>query len=217
MKRLSFQILTLIYLYVKFFLTETYDYAIVKYMKILAIADRPPREPLKDILARHTIDIICTLGDLDEFQIAALRNVTGIPKLGVYGNHDSGVYFDELGITNMHLATFTFNGYTFGGFEGSVRYKKDPYAKMYTQEEAEAALASFPRVDIMLTHCPPYGIHDETEIAHQGFAALRTYIEEKKPGFLLHGHTYPEDDSIVTNYGGTKVIYVHADRIIDIL
>lgn len=186
-------------------------------MKILAIADRAPREKIKSILEKHKIDVICTLGDLEHFSLAELADITTIPKLGVYGNHCSGMYFEPLGITNMHLQTFEYGGLVFGGFEGSVRYKSDPYAKMYTQEEATALLKDFPRVDVMLTHCPPYGINDEPEeTAHQGFHALREYVELKKPKYLLHGHTYPTEETMIKKFGDTEIIYVYEDKVIEI-
>ena len=186
-------------------------------MRILAIADRPPREKIQSILRENSIELICTLGDLDQFSLAELANITNIPKLGVYGNHDSGMYFEPLGITNMHLKTFEFGGLVFGGFEGCVRYKNDPYAKMYTQEEAGELLKDFPRVDVMLVHCPPYGINDEPEeLAHQGYKALREYVEQRKPKYLLHGHTYPTAENVTTRLGETEIIYVYEDKIIDL-
>ncbi len=186
-------------------------------MKILAISDRPPKQSIRSILEQSPIDLICTLGDLDQMMLQELESVTHLPKIGVYGNHDSGMYFEPLGIQNMHLKTFEHGGITFGGFEGCVRYKNDPYAKMYTQEEAIELLKDFPRVDVMLVHCPPYGINDEpNEIAHQGFHALHTYVETKKPTYLFHGHTYPKAESMVTRFGDTEIVYVYGEKIIDI-
>ncbi len=184
-------------------------------MQILAIADRPPREKIERILDRNPVELICTLGDLDQFSLAELENITDIPKLGVYGNHDSGLYFERLGIRNMHCTTFEHHGLVFGGFEGSVRYKNDPDAALYTQEEAAELLKNFPRVDVMLVHCPPYGVNDEPDdLAHQGFKALRTYVEKKKPKHLLHGHTYPTADSLITRLGDTEIVYVYGDKIV---
>lgn len=186
-------------------------------MKILAIADRSPKEKIQSILKENSIDLICTLGDLDQISLSELADIHNIPKLGVYGNHCSGMYFEPLGIINMHLKTFEFGGLIFGGFEGCVRYKNDQYAKMYTQEEAVELLKDFPYVDVMLVHCPPYGINDEPEeLAHQGYKALRDYVEQKKPKYLLHGHTYPTADTIVTKFADTEIIYVYEDKIIDL-
>ena len=157
-------------------------------MIVLAIADRAPRESIISIVNKYSIELICTLGDLDYFSLVELKDIHDIPKIGVYGNHCSGSYFDELGIKNMHLSTFEYKGLVFGGFEGSVRYKDDKYAPMYTQDEAFTLLHDFPKVDIMLTHCPPYKINDEPEdIAHQGFKALRSYLEEERPNIFYMG------------------------------
>lgn len=186
-------------------------------MKILAITDRPPRESIKLIISKNPVDMICTLGDLDEFSLHELKDITNVPKIGVYGNHDSGMYLETLGIINVHLKVFKFDGLTFGGFEGSVRYKDNPYAKMYTQEEAFELLENFPRVDVMLAHSPPYGVNDEPEdLTHQGFKALREYVEQKKPKYLLHGHTYPTSKNIVEKLADTRIIYVYGDKIIDL-
>jgi Icc-related predicted phosphoesterase len=186
-------------------------------MNILAIADRPPRRSITKTLSENRIDLIVTLGDLEYSEIRELDIVKTIPKLGVYGNHCSGMYFDELGIKNMHLQTFEFGGLTFGGFEGCVRYKESKYAKMYTQEEASALLANFPHVDVMLVHCPPYGINDDlTEIAHTGYKGLLDYVEREEPQYLFHGHTYPNANTLVKKYKNTNIEYVYEDKIIQI-
>jgi Icc-related predicted phosphoesterase len=186
-------------------------------MTILALADQPPSRSVKQILAENRIDLICTLGDFEQSQLQELASVTTIPKIGIYGNHCSGMYFGPLGIKNMHLATFEFGGLTFGGFEGCVRYKQSVYAKMYTQEEATELLKDFPRVDVLLTHCPAFGINDEPdEVAHQGFKALRVYLETKKPAYHFHGHTYPPANQLVTSFGETKIVYVTGEKIVSI-
>lgn len=77
----------------------------------------------------------------------------------------------------------------FGSFQGCVRYQENLDAIMFTQDEANTLMRNFPKVDIFLSHCPPRGINDEEEIAHQGFDALRKYIDEQQPKTWLHGHT----------------------------
>ncbi|MBI4122028.1 MAG: metallophosphoesterase [Parcubacteria group bacterium] len=186
-------------------------------MTILVIADRTPQRPIPDIVSEQPLDLIMTLGDLDLAGIRALESIAAIPKIGVYGNHCSGQYMDQLGIRNMHLQTWSHGGLTFGGFEGSVRYKPSPYAKMYTQDEATAMLKDFPRVDVMLTHCPPRGINDDpSELAHTGFEAMRTYLQEKPPAYWFHGHTYPSEQALITQQGDTKIVYVYGHKIVTI-
>lgn len=186
-------------------------------MIILSISDKSPRSRIVDLLEQQQIDLICTLGDLDYFSLKELETVTTIPKIGVYGNHCSGKYFDSLGIYDLHLKTFKFRGLTFGGFEGSIRYKKSTYGKMYTQSEATKMLKDFPRVDVFLAHSPPYGINDEPKSrAHQGFIALKQYIEKKSPKYFLHGHTYPTKDNLIKKHKDSKIIYVNRDKIIEV-
>jgi Icc-related predicted phosphoesterase len=117
---------------------------------------------------------------------------------------------------NMHLMTWSYQGLVFGGFQGCVRYKENPDAIMYTQAEARAMLTNFPAVDVFLCHCPPRGINDEEELAHQGFEGLREYIDRTPPKLLLHGHTYPTDENIVTQHGSTRIEYVSKYRIVDL-
>lgn len=184
-------------------------------MRILVIADRAPSKPIPDILAENPADIVVTLGDLELHQIRSLELVD-LPKLGVYGNHCSGMYMPGLGIQNLHMNTVTVHGVTFGGFEGCVRYKQSS-APMYTQEEASALLATFPRVDVMLTHCPPFGVNDDqSDISHTGFVGLREYVEREKPAFLFHGHTYPTPGAEVHRLGDTEIIYVFGEKSIEI-
>jgi len=186
-------------------------------MRILAIADRPPFESIKEILLKQSVDVIVTLGDLEMHQIRELEDINDIPKLGVYGNHCSGMYMAELGIENMHLATKEINGIIFGGFEGSVKYKESS-AKMYTQEQASELLKDFPYVDIMLCHAPPYGVNDEPDDpTHAGLIGLREYVEKKSPKYLLHGHTYPIEGQLVTKFGLTNIEYIYGSKILDIM
>ncbi len=184
-------------------------------MKILAIADRNPHLNFVKFIAENPVDLIMTLGDLTREDLIGLEYIN-IPKIGVYGNHDSGNYMNEFQIANLHMATWDFAGLKFGGFQGCVRYKQNPDAIMYTQDEASQMFSQFPPVDIFITHCPPRGINDEDEIAHQGFDGLRSYIDRFPPRILLHGHTYPDDENVVRQHGPTRIEYVYKYKVIEI-
>lgn len=185
-------------------------------MKILAIADRPPRTSLKEKVMKERPDLIVTLGGLDYFSLRDLQDISDIPKIGVYGNHCSGNYFEPLGIENMHLRPKEVGGKLFGGFQGSIRYKQDPSAIMYTDEEAADLLEDFPPVDIFLAHSPPRGIHDEDDPAHKGLEALREYVIRQSPTYFLHGHTYVSSSTRETPFGGSTVIHVYEDQILNL-
>ncbi len=185
-------------------------------MRILAIADRAPLKPLSVLLQEQPVDLIVTLGDLEMSDIRYLENVRQIPKLGVYGNHCSGMYMPELGIVNMHMATTVIQGVRFGGFEGCVRYKQST-AKMYTQEEASELFSYYPPVDVLLMHCPPYGVNDDpTDIAHTGFIGSRDYVSREHPKLLMHGHTYPTANELVREVGSTRIEYVFGSAFIEV-
>jgi uncharacterized protein len=185
-------------------------------MKLLAIADRNPAIDIPQIVKNEQIDFVVTLGDLERHDLLGLFGVGHIPKIGVYGNHDSGNYMNELGIINMHLKAYSYKNTAIGGLQGCVRYKENPDAIMSTQQETWTMLAGFPAVDIFITHCPPRGVNDEDELTPQGFDALRDYVLKMKPKYLLHGHTYPTEDSIVRRLGDTEIIYVHKYKIVDL-
>jgi Icc-related predicted phosphoesterase len=186
-------------------------------MHILIIADTKPKRQISEWVATEKIDLIVTLGDLEQSELSELEAITHIPKIGVYGNHCFPGYMENLGIYDMHMHTWSFGGLTFGGFEGCVRYKKNPYAKMYTQEEATALMQHFPRVDVFIAHSPPLGINDDTDPAHVGFSAFRTYLETKQPRYFLHGHTYPKEAELIRNFINTEIVYTHGDRTFDIV
>ena len=185
-------------------------------MKTLVISDRAPNIDIIQTTNNENIELIITLGDLTREEILPLEHIKHIPKIGVYGNHDSGNYMEELGIWNMHMMTWDYKGLKFGGFQGCVRYKPNPTAIMYTQEEALAMMQGYPAVDIFISHCPPRGINDEDEISHQGYIALRNYLEINRPKIWMHGHTYPTEDNIVKQFEDTRIEYVYRQKIIEI-
>lgn len=185
-------------------------------MNILTIADKRPTQSIKEMISLRSVDLIMTLGDLEESEISELKEITDIPKIGVYGNHCFPGHMETLSIFNMHMHTWEFSGMTFGGFEGCVRYKNNPYAKMYSQEEVADMMSHFPYVDVFIAHSPPRGINDEADPAHIGFDAFRTYLEEKQPKHFFHGHTYPKADELITQFKNTQIHYVRGDAIVTI-
>lgn len=186
-------------------------------MKAFVIADRAPQGSIRGIVSQEKIDIIITLGDLSHSDLSELEYIKHIPKIGVYGNHCLGTYMESLGIVNMHLKAYSWSGLTFGGFQGCVRYKENPEAIMCTQEEARSLMKDFPKVDVFLSHAPPYGINDEPgDASHEGFHALREYLDVQQPKVWLHGHTYPTEESVVKQYGNTRIEYVYRQRTVEL-
>jgi len=185
-------------------------------MKILDLADRSPERSILEMYHEYNPDLILTLGDFHSQALAELKDITQIPKFGIYGNHCSRGYMQELGIFDMHLKIIDYQGFRFGGFEGCVRYKNSATAPMYTQEECTAMMQGFVPVDIFLSHCPPYDInddhHDPKDLSHVGFTALLDYLEQNSPAHWFHGHTYPPTSQ--TQYKNTAIHYISGSEIV---
>lgn len=163
-------------------------------MRLLVLADTEPSwSSVPDAITAHRADVVITAGDLSEAWLRSARvHATTTPTYGVYGNHCNGTYFDNLGITNLHLNRVHINGVSFVGLEGCVRYKRRGRDILYTQEEYAAMVANMPAADVLVTHCPPAGINDHPDPAHLGITALREWVDANNPAVLIHGHTYPE-------------------------
>jgi hypothetical protein len=63
-------------------------------------------------------------------------------------------------------------------------------------------------LDILLTHAPPRGIHDKSDLCHTGFKAFLSFMAWFKPKYLVHGHIhlYNLNDIRKTLYKKTLVI-----------
>lgn len=187
-------------------------------IRALVIADTRPNlggRRLDDVVSRNELDLVITAGDLHPSDLPGIEEVT-VPAVGVYGNHCSGSYFDDLRITNLHLQQVTVAGITLSGLQGCVRYKEGTRDLLYTQDEYANLVEKLPAAEILVTHCPPAGVNDHPEDpAHVGITALRNWIGTNSPRVLIHGHTYPRPPA--TRYGNTRVEYVRGARIVDLL
>lgn len=185
-------------------------------MKILAISDRPIKEGLAQRVLDNQIDLIITAGDFSIQELEQLRGINHIPKIGVYGNHCTRGYMAELGIINLHLSKFEYQGFSFTGFEGCVRYKDSESSPMWTQDEANELVKSMPVAHIIVSHCPPFGINDNQDTAHIGFYALLSYLKQNQPKYWFHGHTYPDPATMIHQFDNTKIFFTDPEIIVEI-
>jgi uncharacterized protein len=182
--------------------------------RVLALADEPPPADPAELAAANGVDAVVTLGDLQRAWIGSLAELE-LPRLGVHGNHDDEHELAGLGVRDLHLARAEVGGWSFAGFEGCVRYRDGPH--QYTQEEAAGLARRLPGADVLLCHCPPWGVNDEPDDpAHVGFRALRDWVERHRPRYLLHGHTTPDPRTRVHRFGSTQVIWVRGAATIDL-
>jgi len=183
-------------------------------MRLLILADEESWLPLPALVRSHDPDVVITLGDLTPDALDPLGRFA-LPVLGVYGNHDDGHYLDAANTTNLHLRATTIGGLTFAGFEGCVRYTRGA-ALQYSQREASRLARRVPRADVLISHAPPRGVHEEPDDrAHEGFDGLRAYDERVAPRLHLHGHT-PAPARRAQRLGPTLVVHVVGHAIMDI-
>lgn len=207
-------------------------------MRILAVSDRVMDYLYaSDVGQRYPdIDLLIGCGDLPFYYLDFLVSALDVNLIYVRGNHDTGPQYtsegriltDVQGGTDIHGRVVEVGGLLIAGLEGSMRYRPSaPY--MYTDREMTwNALQLVPRLwwniqrygkalDILVTHSPPYAIHDAQDIAHTGFKIFRTLMKQFQPKYLLHGHihVYRNDVPRVTRYHQTTVINVYPYRVLD--
>lgn len=160
-------------------------------MTLLIIADD---ESLLGTLPDLPAEVLISCGDLPDQTIQrAAQRCRCRHILAVKGSHDSSAAFPAP-IIDLHRRLHSIHGITFGGFGGSWKYKPKGN-HLFEQHEVEAALTTFPRVDIFVAHNSPRMIHDREDEVHLGFTAFHGYVERTRPRWLLHGHQHVNKES----------------------
>jgi len=155
---------------------------------------------------RGKADLLISCGDVDDNLIAEVSEAYKCQTvIAVRGNHDRSAHFAQ-SIIDLHLNKVEIKGVSFGGFQGSWKYKpRGNY--LYEQDEVEEALKDFPRVDVFVAHNSPRRLHDKEDGPHYGFEAFNTYIKLRRPKIFIHGHqhirrqTKVEETVVIGAYG----------------
>jgi Icc-related predicted phosphoesterase len=199
-------------------------------VKILAVSDQVVERMYALSSNGHFQDaeLIIGCGDMPYAYLEYLVTVLNVPMYYVPGNHDPR--FDPRsekahaeGGSNLDLKITRYKTFLIGGFGGSIRYRPDG-VNQYTQAEAYLrAFSLLPRLilnrmqygralDILISHSPPFGIHDDSDPAHNGLKALNWLIRIARPRYHIHGHTHFYKRNLAnaeTSIGITKVINVY--------
>jgi Icc-related predicted phosphoesterase len=171
------------------------------------------------------VEIVFGCGDLPYFYLEYIVSSLDKPVFYVRGNHaqeveygDAGPQNHPRGAINLHRKIIRYRSLLFAGVEGSVRYRPGRY--QYTQSEMwEHVFCLVPGfivnklkygryLDIFITHAPPWGIHDQTDLPHQGIKAFLWLLKVFKPEYHFHGHihVYRPDTVTRTFFGDSWVI-----------
>lgn len=206
-------------------------------MKILAVSDEVV-ERLYTLCANghfSDIELILGCGDLPYPYLENLVSFLNVPLLYVPGNHDpeydpQNSLAHVEGGSNLDLKLTRHKRFLIGGFGGSICYRPDG-TNQYTQNQAFfRAFRMLPclylnrinygrALDILITHSPPFGIHDDDTKAHQGLKAINWLIRVAKPRYHFHGHTHFHRQNLSpseTNQGLTKIVNIFPYKIIEV-
>lgn len=203
-------------------------------MKVLAVSDqvidRLYSPGVKE--AYPDINMIIGCGDLPYNYIEFLASVFNVPMFYVPGNHDPAYKpaetFYARGGLNLDGEVIYANRLLMTGLGGSIRYPPGG-PNQYTQHEMFLRVYRLlPKIfisrrqhkrplDILVTHSPPAGIHDDDDPTHHGLRALNFFLRWAQPRYMLHGHTmfYRQNlQSHITRYGVTDIVNVYPYRIL---
>lgn len=206
-------------------------------MKILAVSDHVVESVYSSHIRKRfgDVDMVLSCGDLPYSYMEYIVSMLNVPCFFVHGNHDHPEYtadgrtlIEPGGWTNLDGQTVQDKGLLLAGLEGSMRYKPNAPFQYTESEMAYKVWCLAPALlmnrmlhgrylDILITHSPPFGIHDGEDLPHRGFKALLWFMERFRPRYLLHGHKHvygPE--TWRTRYLDTEVINVYPLRAIEL-
>jgi len=205
-------------------------------VRLLAVGDEVSPALERAVLSPSfpKVDLILSCGDLPYDYLEFLVDAVDAPLLFVRGNHDRPIHSEDRvirapqGGVDVDGKVLERKGLIVAGFGGCLRY--DPRAEnQYTEAQMRWRIRRVtPKlwwnklrrgraVDILLTHAPPYGVHDGTDVAHRGFQAFLAFIERWQPRFHFHGHTPPRPGlPSTTQVGPTQVVHVRGFRILEL-
>jgi Icc-related predicted phosphoesterase len=128
--------------------------------------------------------------------------------MGNHGSRGGSKEFPE-GAENIDGRVVEYKGVLIAGLEGSMRYNDRPLYQ-YTEAAMQRKIAALTPallknklqhgryLDILITHAPPYSIHDGKDLAHRGFESFLWFIDHYRPDYLIHGHQHVYDNRTVT-------------------
>lgn len=186
-------------------------------VRVLAISDEVEALIYSDHIRQRFkhIDLVLSCGDLPSNYLEFIVSSLNVPLYGVRGNHDFGGSFDGIptgslgpGTGDIHRQIVKVNGLLIAGLEGSMEYNHGPH--QYSEAAMRLQIARLvPRLllnklrhgrylDILITHAPPRGIHDQHDRCHTGFVAFRDFLTRFRPRYHLHGHIHVYNRQTVT-------------------
>lgn len=202
-------------------------------MRVLAISDvivEPLFTPAVRTLACD-VDFVLSCGDLPSDYLEYIVSLLDVPLYYVMGNHGArgGERMFPEGCINVNDRVLNNHGVLIAGLEGSPRYND---ARRFQNSENDMRLKiarMIPKLwinrlrygrflDILVTHAPPFGIHDGSDVAHRGFKSFLGFIDRFHPDYFIHGHQHIYDSRTIrqTVRGHTLILNAYGYKLIEI-
>jgi Icc-related predicted phosphoesterase len=202
-------------------------------MRVLAISDvivEAIYSPAIRDIAKG-IDFVVSCGDLPSAYLEYIVSMMDKPLYYVMGNHGArgGERPEPEGCINLDGRVVNHKGLLLAGLEGSMRYNNAPRYQ-YTERQMRGKVLGLERhlwwnrlrygrfLDVLVTHSPPFGIHDGSDLTHQGFKSFLGLIDRYHPEYMLHGHTHLYDNRAIRQSvrGRTLIINTYGYKFIDL-
>jgi uncharacterized protein len=208
---------------------------------ILAVADEVDETLYGSKLLRMRPEIVVSCGDLPFDYLEHLVSRLDVPLLYVPGNHDPNLQPGDPtwtplrpepraagpeGCINADGRIIEAAGLRVAGLGGSIRYKPGP--NQYTQAQMRWRALSLEvrirlkrgrarKLDVLLTHAPPFGWGPAEDTAHVGFAAFTRIVRDFSPRVLIHGHVHPYGRAQPPGrLGSTQIFNAVPSRLVEI-
>ena len=73
------------------------------------------------------------------------------------------------------------------------------------------------KLDVLITHAPPFSAGPAEDAAHVGFVAFNRVIERLRPALLVHGHVHPYGRTQPERREeGTRIVNAIPSRLIEV-
>ncbi len=210
--------------------------------RILAVADEVDEFLYGDKLQTLKPDLMVSCGDLPFDYLEYLVSSLNVPLVYVPGNHDpslrpadttwaplqqEGAGPGPAGCDNDDGRVIEVCGLRIAGLGGSLRYRPGP--NQYTQAQMRWRTLSLElrirlnraqsgrKLDVLITHAPPFGVSEAGDAAHVGFAAFHRIIRDLHPVLVVHGHIHPYGRSRPERRtDGTRIVNVVPSRLLEV-
>lgn len=202
-------------------------------MRVLAISDVIVEALYSPAIREiaNDIEFVVSCGDLPSAYLEFIVSMIDKPLYYVMGNHGArgGERPEPEGCINLDEQVVNHKGLILAGLEGSMRYNNAPRYQ-YTERAMRRKMLTLERrlwlnrlkqgrfLDVLVTHSPPYGIHDGHDLTHTGFKSFLGFIDRYHPEYVLHGHTHLYDNRAVRQSvrGHTLIINTYGYKFLDL-